>query len=345
MQKEIKENIELLDSSGKLICPGWARRPYWTYNRKKIKANKLRIKEWDYYEFSDPENEFSIMGTFSDLGFAALYVICFIDYKRGKTSQVSALKPFSLHKTGLAPSPGEDNGITFSNKDLSLSFIKKGEHRQLLLAAPTLELPDGRKGLKAHVDLFEKDDMESIYIATDWEENRKCFYYNAKVNPLPASGYVWLGDDKIELSKESLGNLDWGRGRWTRENTWYWSALNGYDNGKAWGINLGYGFSDRSPASENGIIYDGIVHKLDEVVFEYPEDFVSKPWIMKDNENRLYLEMTPIVNRHELDNYAIIVSNQNQVFGKFSGHFVLDDGTKVEIEDAYGFAEKVYNKW
>ena len=85
--------------------------------------------------------------------------------------------------------------------------------------------------------------------------------------------------------------------------------------------------------------------KLDEVVFEYPEDFVSKPWIMKDNENRLYLEMTPVVNRHELDNYAIIVSNQNQVFGKFSGYFVLDDGTKVEIEDAYGFAEKVYNKW
>ena len=345
MQKEIKENIELLNSSGMLVAPGWARRPYWKYDRKKIKANKLRIKEWDYYEFADPKNEFAIMGTFSDLGFAALYVICYIDYKRGKTAQVSALKPFSMHKTGLAPTPDEDNGITFSNKDLSLSFVKKGEHRQLLLSAPTLELPDGRKGLKAHVDLLEKSDMESIYIATDWKENRKCFYYNAKVNPLPASGYVWLGDDKIELSSESLGNLDWGRGRWTRENTWYWSALNGYDNGKPWGINLGYGFSDRSPASENGIMYDGVVHKLDEVVFEYPEDYVSQAWVMKDSTNRLHLEMTPVVNRHELDNFGIIVSNQNQVFGKFSGYFVLDDGTKIEVKDAYGFAEKVYNKW
>ena len=345
MQKEIKETLALLKNDGTLTEDGWARHPYWQYDRKKIKSNKLRIKEWDYYEFSDPENEFSIMGTFSDLGFAALYVICYIDYKLGKTSQVSALKPFSMHKTGLAPTPDEDNGVTFSNKEMSLSFIKKGESRQILLAAPNLELPDGRKGLKAHVVLTEKKDMESVYIATSWKENRKCFYYNAKVNPLPASGYVWLGDDKIELSKESLGNLDWGRGRWSRENTWFWSALNGYDGDIPWGINLGYGFSDRSPASENGIMYNNIVHKLDEVVFDSPEDYTSRAWIFKDNEGRPYLEMEPVVNRHELDNFAIIVSNQNQVFGKFKGYFILDDGRKIEVKDAYGFAEKVYNKW
>ena len=345
MQNEITKTIELLDNDGKLIEAGWARRPYWKYCRKKIKASKIRIKEWDYYEFADPEKEFAIMGTFSDLGFAALYVICFIDYRSGKTSQISALKPFSMHKSGLAPSPDEDNGITFANKDMSISFVKKGEKRQLLLAAPTLVLPDGRKGLKAHVTLLEKSDMESVYIATSWEENRRCFYYNAKVNPLPASGSVWLGDDKIELSSKSLGNLDWGRGRWTRENTWFWSALNGYDGDIPWGINLGYGFSDRTPASENGIIYNGVVHKLGEVVFEYPEDYTSDKWILKDNENRLYLEMTPVVNRSELDNYAIIVSDQNQVFGTFTGYFVLDDGRKIDIKDAYGFAEKVYNKW
>lgn len=345
MQKEITRNIELLDDSGKIKEEGWARRPYWKYDRKRIKANKLRIKEWDYYEFSDPEHEFSIMGTFSDLGFAALYVICFTDYKRGKTSQISALKPFSMHKTGLAPSPDEDNGITFSNKEMSLSFVKKGEYRQIVIAAPGLVLPNGKVGLKVNVELYEKKDMESIYIATSWKENRNCFYYNAKINPLPASGFVWLGDAKVQLSSKSIGNLDWGRGRWSRENTWYWSALNGYDGDIAWGINLGYGFSDRSPASENGIIYDNVVHKLGEVVFEYPEDYTSKPWILKDDEGRLYLEMKPVVNRHELDNYVLIVSNQNQVFGLFSGYFILDDGKKVEIKDSYGFAEKVYNKW
>ena len=92
-------------------------------------------------------------------------------------------------------------------------------------------------------------------------------------------------------------------------------------------------------------MYNSIVHKLDEVVFDYPEDYTSRTWIFKDNEGRLYLEMEPVVNRHELDNFAIIVSNQNQVFGKFKGYFILDDGRKIEVKDAYGFAEKVYNKW
>lgn len=346
MQKEITKESELLSYNGTLVDDGWARRPYWKYDRRKIKANKFRIKEWDYYEFADPENKFGIMGTFSDLGFAGLFVICFIDYELNKTSQVSAIKLLTLHKTGLAPTPDEDHGISFANKEMTLSFVKKGEKRQIVLSAPALELPDGRVGLKANVELWEERDMESIYIATSWKENRKCFYYNAKVNPLPASGIVWLGDDRIELSDKALGNLDWGRGRWTRENTWYWGALNGYDGDIPWGINMGYGFSDRTPASENGIIYDGKVHKLEDIAFDYPEDFVSRKWVFKDNKGRLYLEMNPSVNRHELDNIAgIIVSKQNQVFGIFSGYFILDDGRKIEIADAYGFAEKVYNKW
>jgi hypothetical protein len=35
----------------------------------------------------------------------------------------------------------------------------------------------------------------------------------------------------------------------------------------------------------------------------------------------------------------------NQVMGKFSGYVILKDGTKIEIKDKIGFAEKVHNKW
>ena len=42
---------------------------------------------------------------------------------------------------------------------------------------------------------------------------------------------------------------------------------------------------------------------------------------------------------------GIICSDQHQVFGKFSGTAVLDDGQKLEIRDLMGFAEKVRNKW
>ena len=39
------------------------------------------------------------------------------------------------------------------------------------------------------------------------------------------------------------------------------------------------------------------------------------------------------------------MSDQHQVFGKFSGSVILDDGSKLEIKDLLGFAEKVRNKW
>ncbi|MBR4862787.1 MAG: DUF2804 family protein, partial [Firmicutes bacterium] len=34
-----------------------------------------------------------------------------------------------------------------------------------------------------------------------------------------------------------------------------------------------------------------------------------------------------------------------QVFGKFTGKAVLDDGAVLEVKDLLGFAEKVHNKW
>jgi len=49
MQIEITENIPLLDENGHITKEGWAKKPYWSYDRNKIKAGKHRIKEWDYY--------------------------------------------------------------------------------------------------------------------------------------------------------------------------------------------------------------------------------------------------------------------------------------------------------
>ena len=49
MQHEITERIPLLDGSGNLTQPGYAKKLLPVYRRADIKAGKLRIKEWDYY--------------------------------------------------------------------------------------------------------------------------------------------------------------------------------------------------------------------------------------------------------------------------------------------------------
>ena len=52
-----------------------------------------------------------------------------------------------------------------------------------------------------------------------------------------------------------------------------------------------------------------------------------------------------VLDRAACTSAGIIKSDQHQVFGRFSGTAVLDDGTRLDIHDLMGFAEKVENKW
>ena len=71
------------------------------------------------------------------------------------------------------------------------------------------------------------------------------------------------------------------------------------------------------------------------------EDYLSK-WTFTSNDHKLYLEFEPIINRKALTNALIIKSDQNQVFGYFSG-YVMANNQKIEFKKLLGFAEKVTN--
>ena len=49
MQKEILTGGPLLNEKGNLVEAGYSRTMLKEYDRKKIKAGKIKIKEWDYY--------------------------------------------------------------------------------------------------------------------------------------------------------------------------------------------------------------------------------------------------------------------------------------------------------
>jgi len=53
----------------------------------------------------------------------------------------------------------------------------------------------------------------------------------------------------------------------------------------------------------------------------------------------------PILDRASCTDVKLILSDQHQVFGRFTGKAILDDGTVIELKDFIGFAEKVHNKW
>lgn len=345
MQHEVTQKQDLLDARGHIIEEGWARRPLWRYKRNMIKAPAMCIKEWDYYAVISHAHRVAICATFSDLGYAALFAIAVVDLQNGTVTQADAIKPMSRGKLGLTED-SQDHAVAWANDSIRLAFSRKEERRRLLVGAPQLRFPDGSVGLDADLTLVQPPNLESLNIATSWKEKRTAFYLNEKVNCLATSGSLTLGNRTIALEPhESFGVLDWGRGRWTYKNRWFWASASGMLDGVGFGFNLGYGFSDRSPASENAIIYDRRIHKLDEVSFHIPESSYTDMWHMTSNDGRLELDFHPAVDRTARFNLLLVKSDQHQVFGFFSGTVTLDDGTNLTLSNFPGFAEDVYNRY
>jgi len=206
------------------------------------------------------------------------------------------------------------------------------------------------KPFEADILLFDEP-QDSMVIATPFAEDKTAFYYNQKIVGMRAQGTVKIGDEEYVFApEESFGMLDWGRGVWTRDNTWYWGAGHGMVDGHVVGFNIGYGFGDTSAASENMIFVDGAAHKFDKVTFNIPQtpdgkDDFLKPWTFTSSDGRFEMDFEPIMDRAACTDLKVIISDQHQIFGKFTGKMILDDGSAIELKDFLGFAEKVRNKW
>ena len=246
--------------------------------------------------------------------------------------------------------------MNFNGNKMKIIIGCKNRKRTIRVESENFVLPNGEKGLNISLEMEQRPSIESINIQTTWAHNRKLFYLNEKVNGMkPYDGFYLLGnsikgDINLKNSENIFTTLDWGRGVWAYSGTWYWSSATGIINGSKLGFNLGYGFTDRSPATENCIFYNDKINKLNKVEFIIPNDEKDlcekdKPWIIKSDNDRINLKFYPQVNRQSKFNYLIIKSEQNQVFGVFEGEVVLDHGQKIKIKNLHGFAEKVSNRW
>lgn len=345
MQNRITEKIKLLNEDGVLTNPGYATKLLFEYNRNDIKASKLKIKEWDYYYIGN--DDFGVCLTISDNSYMGLSSVSLLNFKEDKQHTVSKIKAFPMGKTNF-PSTSEKGDIEFSSSGYYIQFCNDGKTRNLICRCEKFQ--DG-KTLDIEIELTEAPE-ESMVIATPFAKKPNAFYYNQKINCMKATGFAKLGDETFSFdNNKSLGLLDWGRGVWTYNNTWYWGSLSTElpNSGDLFGFNIGYGFGDTSKATENMLFMNGKAHKLSKVSFNIPQkdgkdDFMS-PWTFSSDDGRFEMDFLPVMNRYANLNVGIIGSLQNQVFGKFTGKAILDDGKVIDLKDAMGFAEKVWNKW
>lgn len=340
---EIINSGLLLDKNGNLNEPGFARQIILEYDRTQVKGGFLRLKEWDYYLIAN--SHFAVALTIADNSYMGLDSISFLWFDEQTEKTVSKMRILTRGKKRL-PKSSKSGNIQSKGKGYQLSFAHEDGKRILDFC-----MSDFQHGLPIKGRIVLSDEpKESMVIATPFEKKGH-FYYNQKINCMSAEGTVTVKGQDFFFSKEdSFGVLDWGRGVWTYKNTWYWGSGSGLVDGVKFGFNIGYGFGNTQAATENVLFYDGIIHKLSEVKFEIPfkEDGTEnymKPWKFSSDDGRFELDFVPILDRAARLNALILESDQHQVFGNFSGKVILDDGKKIQLDNFFGFAEKVMNKW
>ena len=345
-QHEITRSIPLLNAAGDLTEPGYAKRLLPMYRRADVKASPLRLKEWDYYCVNN--GRFALCLTIADNGYMGLDSVSLLKFEEGWEITTSPMRVLTLGRTNL-PESSAAGRTEIHAKGYDIVF-DVSDGKRTLFAQMKKFGPEG--ALYAKVTLTDEPE-ESMVIATPFDKP-KHFYYNQKINCMRAEGFVTYGYHGTTYTfdpAESFAVLDWGRGVWTYDNTWYWGSASGLHEGVPFGFNIGYGFGNTSAASENMLFYAGKAHKLSEVRFHIPGDGgkrtpdYMRPWTFTSDDGRFEMDFQPMLDRASCTDFKVLKSDQHQVFGRFTGRAVLDDGTALEIRDLPGFAEKVMNKW
>ena len=345
MQSEILETSPLLDEDGNLIQVGWARFPLLDSNLENIgfypkilrPLQFARVKVWDYYAIFTPTRFFS--ATIANLGYAGNVFVYTLDFASNKLHEEGLVIPLGR---GVSLSQQSVGTCEYKGKGVHLKFETFQNYRQLYIDWPAFH---DQRGIHAEISLEQTTDHESMNIVIPIPGKR--FYYNHKINCLPAMGSLRYGKIEERINpNESLGQLDWGRGVWEYASFWNWASASGFlSDGRTIGLNLGCGFGDTSSATENALIIDGRVNKLDQITFDYdPQDYM-KAWKFTDNEGRLNLIFTPFKDRFAATKLFVIDSEVHQLFGKYTGSVVTDSGENIDIEELIGFAEEHKAKW
>jgi hypothetical protein len=344
MQNELTQTGKLLDQDGKLLQVGWSRQPLLDCNLENANFyalkifQRFRIKRWDYYAIFTPHQFFS--ATIADLGYAGNIFVYVLNFKTGELHEEGLVVP--LGKGIQLPRNSTQGESIFEDQHAKLHFQVVPEGRHISVSWPAFH---GGRGISAEILLRQASSHESMTIVIPIGARR--FYYNRKINCLRATGSIKYTGLVENLSPEnSIGSLDWGRGVWEYRSFWNWASASGFlSDGQTVGLNLGSGFGDLSAATENCLVLNGKVHKLDQVKFGYDPGKFMNPWKFTDSEGRLELDFVPFKERIATTKLGIIDSEVHQMLGRYSGTVRTDEGRIVEVKDLIGFAEEHRARW
>ncbi len=353
-QHEIVAPGPLLSPEGRLVEPGFARRPLLLYDPARVRLtpfrclDRLRLKEWDFYATTTRELGFAV--AVANGGLAGVVFAEVLDFRARTVRERLVVTP--LGRGCALPRTSEAGDVRFRGRggvEVDLLVRGGGRRREIRVSWPRF---DGSDGLDARLVATEPPSHESIVMATPI--GARGFYYNRKTCCLPTEGTNALGGATATApialdGGRALTTIDWGRGVWPYRTFWIWATGSGrLRDGRTFGLNLGGGFGDTSAATENCVFVDGRMTKLAEVDLDHDrDDPCRRAWRFRAPDGRLDLELAPVLlTRRKRLNALVIASDFHQVQGTFRGHADTDAGERIELADeVVGWAERHRARW
>lgn len=336
-QVEFTEPVPLLNQDGTLLARGWARSPLIQYNPEYISDKfDFRIKEWDNYTVITPRFAFS--ATISDISLATFASYEVIDFEEKKvTSGVNLMLgshgglPLTPHGAAVYQHGDSYMSIVYNNGTRTIEAdIAKSLFGCAFSCEVVMEQPTGDENPATAAPFFDP----------------RYYFYENKIFGMPTSGRVTIDGRTYEFdAAESFAVLDWGRGVWPHLTEWHWGVAAGRRDGKIIGFNIGDGCADDSLGTANAQKYDGVLHKLYHVYFDYDWSNIMAPWEVASDGDKLRATFTPFY--HQKSGLVVLDLGMlvDKIYGTFDGRMTLDDGTEVEFDGMLGFIERSNQRW
>lgn len=334
-EPELTAPVLLCGPDGRLNreAVGWSSHPL---HRCNLQATLARKKKWNYWAVTSNNLLFST--TIADVERLQLGGAYLFDRRTHLHIDKAVIQPANM--ISIPETVAGD--MIIDHPDMRVALTDEGAGTRLRVDAADF----GGKRLHADILVQRPAGHETLNVVIPWSDVQ--FQYTSKQNTLPASGFVQLGDERLDFEKPALGCLDYGRGVWPEHTIWNWGGASGVQEGRLVGLNLGGQWTDGTGMTENGICIDGRLTKISEdLIFDYDRDAPMKPWRVRTAaSDRIDLLFEPEYERFSengsRDSYFVKTS---QMFGAYSGRITPDDGVPIELGGLFGWIEDHEARW
>jgi hypothetical protein len=340
-QTEITAPVSIFDELGNLCNFGWARGPFFHYDRALLWTSRRLISESERYTIFSPTHLFLFeiwdTGIFGHLSINAL---SFLDKKITGKFEKRLLPMGALE----LPNQSEDTVIKKTVNGSMIEFICIEDGGRII----KVDAPRINRGnrLRGEVVLTAPGDSQSLVTLAPWRRQKERFQLIRCSPWYTVEGVMQFENTPLLFNRgRAFGIYEWARTARPKKDIHYWAAACGTHRDRQIGFSVGYGSADSSAGTENAFFVDGVLHKLDHVTFRIsPANWLS-PWRFTSNDSRIEMTFVPVRQSSYQNNFMLHRLRSRQFFGFFSGRVVLDGGEALYFNNLAGIAErrKTYN--